>query len=155
MKSNCRMCVCASGTYLPSQKATFCTGRHLRRTGEKSVSAVMRPCTLPGLRLGGAVVLRCARRAPSSRATPDLPPLGRAAGVPRDGEAVVVLDLEVRELHPDAGHGERVDVRREAAVRLDEVPADLLRVLDRLRRVPAVARLLEVRGGFAAVAVDL
>ena len=64
-------------------------------------------------------------------------PRRRAARVPGCAEPLVVLDLQVRELHPGARQVERVGVRREAAVGLDEVAADLLRVLDRLGRVAA------------------
>ena len=76
---------------------------------------------------GWTCVLISGPRSPGPR------PAGRAW--PGVAEALVVLDLQVRELHPDARQVEGVGVRGEAAVGLDEVAADLLRVLDRLGRV--------------------
>src|SRR3954454_773796 len=132
MNSNCRMCFCASGIHFPSQKADFATGSQRRRTGVNSVRPVRRPIVFPGLEGGTWTGAAATWDVAIRLAPPDLPALGLAARVRRVAEALVVLDLQVRELHPDAGQVERVRVRREASVGLDQVAADLLRVVDRL-----------------------
>src|SRR3954452_22364726 len=130
MNLNWRVCFCASGTHLPRKNAIRSTGSHCRRIGEKSVSPVRRPSWLPASAFAGAgagaagsatSALTGQPAVGRSRAAPDLLALGSAPGVAGRREAVVVLELEVRELHPDAGDEERVGVRREAAVGLDEV----------------------------------
>ena len=110
---------------------------HCRRIGVNSVRPVMRPATL--------LALTC--RSQISR------PFGLPAHVARGRVLLVVLDLQVRELHPDAGQVERVGVRREAPVGVHQVAADLLRVLDRLGR--RVAGVLHVRLGRRLVLVGL
>src|SRR5437763_14750800 len=45
-------------------------------------------------------------------------------------KALVVLELEVRELQPHSRRVERVDMRRKTAVRVVEIVADILDVLE-------------------------
>src|SRR5712691_3288628 len=84
-------------------------------------------------------------------AIPDDLALGLAAIEPRARQFLVILDLQVRKLRPDAGQVESVRVRREAAVRVVYVVADLFCVFDRLFR--EMRGLVQVGLGFALVPV--
>src|SRR3954452_7992911 len=87
---------------------------------------------------------------PSSRRVPTLVVQLVFLRQPATEELLVVLVLDVMGLQPNAGHVDRVRVRREAPVRLVDVGADVARAGDHVGRV--VAGLLEVLGSeFAAI----
>src|SRR5207247_6301245 len=77
-------------------------------------------------------------------------PMGGGEAVPE--EAVIIFDFDLVHLQPDARDVNCIDMRRKAAVRCEDVVADVARALDHLSRI--VTRIVQVSFG-KAVLIDL